>query len=144
VKWFATALARFYGPALCKADSATRIAALQAALAAKDAMMAGFLLNALKAELADETYATASRTNQPDYRSHLASNYWCRLTARVREAAGGYCASCSVQTAALECHHPSQSYRLLGRETVQDLIPLCRTCHQGIHNLTPNRKRRTA
>jgi hypothetical protein len=145
MKWFAWELARYYGPALCRAGSDTRVAHLQAELAERvEAIIVNddpqtystikFLRNAITAERADLKYAEKARIHPVNYHSHLDSGYWKRLTARLRVASGGRCSSCSTATAHLDAHH--LGYSQLGFETVRDLVALCRDCHEGIHNIT--------
>jgi predicted HNH restriction endonuclease len=54
-----------------------------------------------------------------------------RYDATVR--AGRRCERCGVPTLRLDAHH-ARGYARLGRERLQDLVMLCRLCHDAVHN----------
>lgn len=70
----------------------------------------------------------------PNYRTYIQSDEW-----RARKAAWpggakavrGKCFCCRAE-GRLEFHH--LSYRNLGDERNHQLKPLCRSCHQGVHD----------
>lgn len=66
------------------------------------------------------------------YPAYLASNHWANV--RREWAASGRAKCCAVcGHGRYELHH--HSYRRLGRESLDDLTPLCRTCHGRAHAL---------
>lgn len=62
---------------------------------------------------------------------YLSSPKWAILRAQtvVRD---GYSCQCCGATHSLEVHHIT--YERLGNETPSDLVILCRSCHQLVHN----------
>jgi hypothetical protein len=62
-----------------------------------------------------------------DYRRTL---HWRRLRRTVRELAEGRCQRCDGR-APLDVHH--RTYERRGRELLEDLEALCRTCHRTEH-----------
>ena len=66
------------------------------------------------------------------YLAVLASPRWRALRATVIEGQGWRCASCGtfggVTRSVLELHH--KSYANLGHESADDVVGLCRVCHQ--------------
>ena len=63
------------------------------------------------------------------YEDYLASDRW-RTTARLYKKLRCYC--CGLERS-LQVHH--RSYQNLGREKADDLVTVCRSCHQRIHRL---------
>lgn len=75
---------------------------------------------------------------RPDYTSYIASPEW--QTARRRYFASGLPRTCQGLRAGVLCgdkrvdlHH--WTYERLGHESPSDLIPLCRECHDRVHEL---------
>ena len=64
------------------------------------------------------------------YGEYLVSNLFYSVKERFRES--GYSQCCRV------CHAPNvdlhhRSYARLGNEKLDDLVPLCRNCHDELH-----------
>jgi len=66
-----------------------------------------------------------------DKAKHLKSNYWKNLKKVVRFRADNKCEICGSKKQ-LELHH--LHYRTLTKENPEDVILLCRDCHQKQHN----------
>lgn len=65
------------------------------------------------------------------YQDYLQSNFWKAAKERYRTSdLPKHCLNCCNNY--YELHH--RSYARLGKERPTDLIPLCRECHQAIHN----------
>ena len=64
---------------------------------------------------------------------HLKSIYWCKLKdKRNLLYAHDKCESCNTKSNNLEAHH--LNYKTLGCERVEDIVLLCRKCHQRQHD----------
>ena len=63
------------------------------------------------------------------YASYLRSVRWKRFRAVVLILAGGRCADCGEN--AEHVHH--LTYARLGNERLEDVVPLCRFCHENRH-----------
>jgi hypothetical protein len=63
------------------------------------------------------------------YANFLASDEWNRFTHALIDA-GAKCLGCGTRKT-LQFHH--LNYDRVGRETANDLIPLCRNCHERVH-----------
>lgn len=88
-------------------------------------------LAAENAELeARQAYRTVERWG---YKSYIQSPEWKARRDRVVAVYGGRCYCCSEQTQFLDVHH--RTYRRLGKERPDDLVPVCRRCHQLIHEI---------
>jgi len=64
------------------------------------------------------------------YGEYLWSDHWRKLRTRILASAKGRCQRCGT-IAALQVHHTT--YDNLGHEHVDDLIAVCRECHDVIH-----------
>ena len=64
------------------------------------------------------------------YQKYLNSKYWKRLKSKYYEIRPKKCSVCGNSYP--ELHH--LSYKNLRKESSSDLVPVCRTCHQNIHN----------
>jgi hypothetical protein len=69
------------------------------------------------------------------YHEHLASPKWQALRRRVFERSRGMCEGCSVNRA-VQVHH--LTYERLGDEMLFDLVAVCMTCHEKIHQPSRN------
>jgi hypothetical protein len=70
------------------------------------------------------------RLGHRTYAAYLDSPHWQGL--RLRYAASGRPKRCAVcHDPAYELHH--RTYRRLGRERLDDLVPLCHRHHEAIH-----------
>lgn len=68
----------------------------------------------------------------PEYRAHLASPLWHHKREQAFKEHGAYCQRCYTKQA-LDVHH--LTYKHLGAEHMDDLTPLCRSCHHELHRL---------
>ena len=68
--------------------------------------------------------------NRAFYRTYLQSEAWQHKRRWVLFRDGRQCQHCGSRTQ-LEVHH--RHYRNLGCEKLEDLITLCKTCHQQQH-----------
>ena len=64
------------------------------------------------------------------YQEYIESDAWKALRARVLKRDGGMCQGC-LDARATEVHH--MSYRNFGAEFAFELVALCSSCHQRIH-----------
>jgi len=67
-----------------------------------------------------------------DYDAYMHSREWCEVRQKRLKKDGYRCALCGT-TEHLEVHH--LTYERLGRERIDDLITLCKTCHKQAHEL---------
>lgn len=63
------------------------------------------------------------------YESYLRSARWQRFRAIIMVAAACTCADCGGP--AVDVHH--LTYQRLGSERLEDVLPLCRECHEARH-----------
>ena len=65
-----------------------------------------------------------------EYTEHLASPAWRRIRESALARAGGRCERCGKPFGShdLEVHH--RHYDTLGRESLSDVVVLCRPCHR--------------
>lgn len=67
------------------------------------------------------------------YSEYLSSDYWTSIRSEYAESnLPKRCLACGAGP--YQLHH--RSYERLGREILLDLIPLCRSCHVRLHNLS--------
>lgn len=64
------------------------------------------------------------------YKDYLDSDEWKKLRTRVRRRARGWCERCKVGPRA-DVHH--LTYERLGNERLDDLVAVCRECHEHLH-----------
>ena len=76
---------------------------------------------------------------KPDYQEYLKSERWATLKKIARERAGNRCQVCNSK-AALQCHHRSYD-RLREDGEIDDLIVICRSCHERYHGKAPRSSR---
>lgn len=69
-------------------------------------------------------------SNYGRYTTHLQSFYWKKIRAQALSRDRNLCQSCK-KSAAQDVHH--LTYRNLGQEKVEDLLSLCRRCHEIMH-----------
>jgi hypothetical protein len=81
----------------------------------------------------DESSDRSSRrpTGRPSYHTYLRSEAWSAKRQAAIRRAGGRCQLCN-RSGPLEVHH--RTYERLGHERDDDLIVLCRSCHQAFHD----------
>ena len=76
-----------------------------------------------------------------NYADYLASKHWRNLKSRVRSVkTNQFCFICK-RTNHLHVHH--KTYDRLGNEHTSELMYLCETCHQNVHDRInrPGRKK---
>lgn len=66
------------------------------------------------------------------YYDYLKSHYWTETKIRYRKSKLDQDCFCCGTNEKLEYHH--RTYKRLGHENLHDLIPVCRSCHQKIHD----------
>lgn len=73
------------------------------------------------------------KANKMTYDEHLASDHW--QDVRRRYWSSNLPKMCEVcgQTIGLQLHH--RSYKRLGHERLQDIVLLCRSCHDNVHDM---------
>jgi 5-methylcytosine-specific restriction endonuclease McrA len=64
--------------------------------------------------------------------TYLASRQWKDLRIQVLKRDNFQCRKCQVANVPFEIHHIT--YIRLGNEELSDLVTLCRSCHQQVHN----------
>src|SRR5207244_330918 len=62
-----------------------------------------------------------------DYQRYLASREWAERKEAVRKRSSGYCERCHVREHQ-QTHH--LTYANLGHEPLEDLLGICRPCHE--------------
>lgn len=70
-----------------------------------------------------------------DLTEYLKTPEWKVMRSRKLIMAGNRCQVCGSTAKPLDCHH--NSYERLGDELLEDLVILCRSCHQRYHDLLP-------
>lgn len=68
-----------------------------------------------------------------DYYSYIHSEAWFQRTEQVRKRNGGTCEVCNLRFGAV-VHH--RTYQHLGEELDEELLHVCKSCHEAIHGLT--------
>jgi hypothetical protein len=71
-----------------------------------------------------------------EYRSYIQSNEWMLVKKRYLNSKlpkDCYCCGKKYGTYKIEFHH--RTYKRLGCERLLDIVPVCRECHQGIHDM---------
>jgi 5-methylcytosine-specific restriction endonuclease McrA len=65
-----------------------------------------------------------------DYREYLASDAWDQIRRKVWNRARNRCERCKERPVS-DVHH--LTYERIGHERMEDLIALCRPCHEAAH-----------
>lgn len=75
-----------------------------------------------------------------DYNKYMQSSQWKRLREYKIEQAQYACEWCGITkwSVPLEVHH--RTYKRLGRERLDDLLVLCKECHEKAHGGTKKSK----
>lgn len=68
-----------------------------------------------------------------EYEAYLKSPQWADKRLSAIERAGRRCQVCAAKGAPLDVHH--NGYRNLGNEPPEDLLVVCRGCHERIHGI---------
>lgn len=75
---------------------------------------------------------TPSHERPVDYAAYLRSDHWADVKRRYRASKlPQHCVICKSD-GPVEFHH--RTYRRITQERLQDLVPLCRECHQWAHD----------
>jgi len=69
-----------------------------------------------------------------EYQEYLRSEHWKKRRKEYWKTHKSYCFCCNGY--ATELHH--NNYSRLGKEKDEDLVPICRNCHEECHNLIIN------
>ena len=64
--------------------------------------------------------------------AYMASSQWRDIRLTVIKRDRYECQMCGIDGVPLEVHHIT--YERLGHEHYDDLVSLCRTCHQSVHD----------
>ena len=72
------------------------------------------------------------RIGVADYERYMRGHHWRKRRELIIKRDGGKCRTCGT-TKALNVHHVT--YHRLGYEHPDDLITLCKPCHQAVHCL---------
>jgi len=67
------------------------------------------------------------------HRRYLQSDEWRQIRTRVFLRAGGMCEGCGAAEAT-QVHH--LTYQHQGREFLWELVAVCRTCHERVHEIS--------
>lgn len=78
-----------------------------------------------------DDFLTAAELRTMPYADYLKTDHWQRMRQEALARCGHKCMVCGAR-AGLEVHH--NTYERRGHELPQDLIVLCRTCHQTFHD----------
>ena len=72
--------------------------------------------------------------SREDYRAYIQSPAWRKTRKRFfASKLDKSCYVCGDTEKPKDLHH--RTYKNLGNERLMDLVPACRGCHQGIHDL---------
>lgn len=71
------------------------------------------------------------RPTKDEYRAYLLSDKWQSKARKVRERADFKCEKCGQNTNGLDVHH--QTYDHVFHERLDELMCLCRECHELTH-----------
>jgi hypothetical protein len=75
-----------------------------------------------------------SRLGFKSYLEYLKSDLWKNRRTRFFEKNPRRCIGCGEDQGRIDLHH--RTYVRIGQELDQDLVPLCRSCHQSLHVAT--------
>ena len=83
----------------------------------------------------DGTTPTSRPRPQPTFnkKAYLKSAQWKALRLATLKRDHYTCQQCGIYNVPLDVHHIH--YNNLGNEPLEDLVCVCRSCHQEIHNL---------
>lgn len=69
--------------------------------------------------------------NSPEYEEYMNSNEWQKKREEAFLEYGEYCHACKKDQGSFDIHH--KTYKHFTDEELSELIPLCRKCHDGVH-----------
>lgn len=72
-------------------------------------------------------------TRTQSYQEYLKSREWAKAKERFKMSKRykAKCAGCGIRHVPLDIHH--MTYAHIGNENPEDLVELCRPCHEAIH-----------
>lgn len=73
------------------------------------------------------------------HRIYIQGDRWKERKAAYYKKHGKKCAAC-LETNNVDLHH--MTYKRLGNEWDEDLVPLCRNCHNAFHREFPGKGRK--
>lgn len=77
----------------------------------------------------------ATKSPKENYDIFLKSAYW-KCVRRIKiEESGGKCQICGSRKK-LNVHHNSYAHHYQEHKHLEDLVVLCRNCHEKFHNIT--------
>jgi hypothetical protein len=79
------------------------------------------------------------KLTRKEYYSYIQSSEWKSIKLKyLRSNLPKDCFGCNKEygTYQIEFHH--RTYKRLGCERLMDIVPVCRQCHQAIHDLSEN------
>lgn len=83
----------------------------------------------------DPPQKEATKSQKENYDIFLKSEYW-KCVRRIKiEEAGGKCQICGSRKK-LNVHHNSYAHHYQEHKHLEDLVVLCRNCHEKFHNIT--------
>lgn len=82
--------------------------------------------------LRDYYHLIFNKKNKDLYKQYLTTEYWYRLSEKIKAMYGYKCMLCGCTESKLHVHH--NNYKSVGYEDIHDLIPICEECHIGVHN----------
>lgn len=83
-------------------------------------------------EIYEETKSAEREEWRREYNAYLATPMWAIKRQRVLDRAGDLCEGCR-KCPPVEVHH--LTYARVGREMLFDLVAVCRSCHEAIHDV---------
>lgn len=69
--------------------------------------------------------------NSLEYKKYLNSSHWKEVKARYRQSK--LIQECYICGSKNKIHLHHKSYKRIGNENLNDLIPLCEKCHSLVH-----------
>jgi hypothetical protein len=72
--------------------------------------------------------------NSTEYQDYINSFEWKEKRREVFSHYGQICQACKISSKTLDVHH--KTYKNFGKnEPMEDVVPLCRDCHEDIHQI---------
>jgi hypothetical protein len=68
------------------------------------------------------------------YKQYLATKHWKKRRARALDLANYKCQKCGISSKSAKLHVHHLSYDNLGKESDDELMVLCSSCHRKVHN----------
>lgn len=75
----------------------------------------------------------AARKNR--YYKYLQSPQWRIFRAEIIKERGAKCEKCQKETKQIQAHH--KTYARIYKERKEDILLVCRECHEAIHHIKP-------